>query len=249
MPHAPRIISYETIGSTNEDALTRARQGERGPLWITARRQEAGRGRRGRHWVSERGNLYASLLVSDPSPPEHAPQLSFVAALAAYDAVVQCAPELARRIALKWPNDLLLDGAKFAGILIEAEGAGASLSAVIGMGINCKHHPSDTPYPSTDLAAAGAETSSEALFGVLTSAMSRRLAQWDRGAGFPSIRADWLAHAAGLGGEVTLRAGDRDLAGRFESIDETGRLLLRLAGGGLQAIAGGEILAPAVTEA
>ena len=249
----PRIISYETVGSTNEEALLRARAGEPGPLWITATRQQSGRGRRGRHWVSEPGNLYASLLLADPSSPERAPQLSFVAALAVLDAVAANAPSLARRIALKWPNDLLLDGAKFVGILVEAEAAGPAFAAVIGIGVNCRHHPGDTPYPTTDLAAAGADLSPEALLDTLASAMMLRLAQWDHGFGFPSIRADWLAHAAGIGEDITMRAGDRDLRGRFEAIDETGRLLLRLPDGRVQTIAGGEVISgaalPAAAEA
>ncbi len=244
-----RVISHEAIGSTNEEALACARRGERGPLWITAKRQDSGRGRRGRHWVSEPGNLYASLLLGDPSSPERAPQLSFVAALAACDAVAQCAPSLARRIALKWPNDLLLDGGKFAGILIESEGTGAAFSAVIGIGVNCKRHPGDTPYPTTDLAAGGADVPPEVLFGLLAPAMTRRLAQWDRGLGFASIRADWLAHAGGIGADIAVRAGDRHLSGRFETLDETGRLLLRLSDGRVQAIAGGEVVSPAALAA
>ena len=248
-----RVISYETIGSTNEEALLRARSGERGPLWITAKRQESGRGRRGRHWVSEPGNLYASLLLTDPSSPERAPQLSFVAALAAQDAVATCAPSLVGRVALKWPNDLLLDGAKFVGILVEAESAGPAFAALIGIGVNCRHHPGDTPYRTTDLAAAGAEVSPEMLFDALAPAMMRRLAQWDRGAGFAAIRAGWLAHAAGIGDHITMRAGERDISGRFESIDDTGRLLLRLPDGRVQTIAGGEVISgaalPATAEA
>src|SRR5476649_2929184 len=116
-----RHIAYETLGSTNAEALARARAGERGPLWITAKSQSAGRGRRGITWVSAPGNLYATLLLSEPSPPEHAPQLSFVAALALHDAVADCASALGPMLAVKWPNDLLLNGAKLGGILIEGE--------------------------------------------------------------------------------------------------------------------------------
>src|SRR5215470_17355290 len=124
------LIACESVGSTNVEALARARAGERGPLWITARAQTAGRGRRGRQWVSEPGNLYATLLLVDPAPAERAAELSFVAALATHDAIVACAPALGARLAFKWPNDLLLDGAKVAGILIEAEGTRPLLVAV-----------------------------------------------------------------------------------------------------------------------
>src|SRR5262249_16691285 len=114
------LIACETVGSTNSEALAYARAGERGPLWITARAQTAGRGRRGRSWVSEPGTLFATLLLTDPAQPERAAQLSFVAALALHDAITTVAPTLAPRLALKWPNDVLCDGAKLAGILIEA---------------------------------------------------------------------------------------------------------------------------------
>ena len=138
-----RLIERDTVGSTNTEALALAQAGERGPLWITARRQNAGRGRRGRVWVSEPGNLYASLLLSDPSPPDRAAELSFVAALAVHDAVTSLIARAPARLSLKWPNDLLFDGKKFAGILIEGEGP----AVVIGVGVNCAHHPKDTDVP------------------------------------------------------------------------------------------------------
>src|ERR1700693_4292463 len=103
-----RHITYETLGSTNSEALALARAGERGPIWITARRQSAGRGRRGRGWGSEAGNLYASLLLTNPAPSEKAAELSFVTALAVYDAVVALDKSIAGRLALKWPNDVLI---------------------------------------------------------------------------------------------------------------------------------------------
>lgn len=126
-----RLITHDAIGSTNEEALRLARAGERAPLWITAQRQTAGRGRRGRAWVSEPGNLYASLLLADPSTPDRFPELSFVAALALHDAVTARIPGLAGRVALKWPNDLLIDRNKFAGILVEGEGATVDRKSVV----------------------------------------------------------------------------------------------------------------------
>src|SRR5882672_7612875 len=141
------LIACDTVGSTNAEALRCARAGETGPLWITARAQSAGRGRRGRAWVSEPGNLYATLLLTDPAPPARAAQLSFVAALAVHDAIAQLAPSLAPRLALKWPNDVLCDGRKAAGILIEAEGAHPLIVAV-GIGVNCRHHPEVTEHPA-----------------------------------------------------------------------------------------------------
>src|SRR5262245_59394094 len=116
-----RHIAYDTLGSTNAEALARARAGERGPLWVTAQSQSAGRGRRGSQWASPPGNLYATFLLSEPSPPDQAPQLSFVAALVLHDAVAACAPQLGLALNVKWPNDLLVGQAKVAGILIEGE--------------------------------------------------------------------------------------------------------------------------------
>src|SRR5712691_4974593 len=97
-----RLVSHELLASTNTEALTLARAGERGPLWVTAERQSAGRARRGRTWTSERGNLFASLLLTDPAPAEHWPELSLVAALAVHDAVAEIAMELKPQLAIKW---------------------------------------------------------------------------------------------------------------------------------------------------
>jgi BirA family transcriptional regulator, biotin operon repressor / biotin---[acetyl-CoA-carboxylase] ligase len=231
-----RLVAHEVLGSTNSEALSLARQGERGPLWVTAARQTAGRGRRGRTWISEPGNLYASLLLTDPAPAERWPQLSFVAALAIYDAVVAVAHTFASKLAIKWPNDLLLDGAKFAGVLIEGSDVGAGAVAV-GIGVNCVSHPAETNYPATELAGVSPET----LFRPLSATMVARVMQWDRGQGFPAIRADWLAHAAGRGEEMRVRLPDRELTGRFEALDETGALKLRLADGGVTTIAAGDV--------
>jgi BirA family transcriptional regulator, biotin operon repressor / biotin---[acetyl-CoA-carboxylase] ligase len=236
-----RVIARETIGSTNEEALMLARAGERGPLWISARAQSAGRGRRGRSWTSPPGNLYASLLLTDPSPPERAPELSFVAALAVYDAVAAAAPSLVARLSLKWPNDLLIGEKKFGGILIEAESS-SPCAVVVGIGVNCAHHPGDTPYPATDLTEAGAVVAPSDLLDRVSSAMLARLAQWDRGAGFTQIRADWLARAAGLGQEICLKLADGDRVGRFETLDETGRLVLQLPAGTREAISAGDVV-------
>src|SRR5436190_3052114 len=144
-----RLVAHELLISTNTEALALARAGERGPLWITAERQSAGRGRRGRIWTSERGNLFATLLLTDPAPAENWPELSLVAALAVHDAVAELAEAIKPQLAIKWPNDLLLAGRKFAGILVEAERAEEGAVAV-GIGVNCKSHPDDTDFPATD---------------------------------------------------------------------------------------------------
>lgn len=234
-----RHIAYETLGSTNAEALARSRAGERGPLWITSAIQVTGRGRRGKDWVSPAGNLYSSLLLTDPAPAPVAAQLSFVAALALHDAVAECAPGLGPLLTVKWPNDLLLGGAKIAGILIEAE-SGPPLAAVIGMGVNCASHPPETPYPATDLATAGAVVAPDRLLAALATAMQMRLTQWDRGEGFAAIRAAWLRRAAGLGRDIRVRLPEREFTGNFEGLDEQGRLLVR-GEDGITAVTAGEV--------
>src|SRR5947209_522947 len=235
-----RLNAYDVLDSTNAHALILARAGERGPLWITARRQTAGRGRRGRTWVSQPGNLYATLLLASPGRPQYRPQLSLVAGLAVHDALVEIAPGCKRRLAIKWPNDLLLDESKFAGILIEGEGGKEVV--VIGMGINCASHPAKTDYPATDLASAGIQIAPEMLFPPLSLKMIRRLAQWDGGQGFPTIRSDWIARANGLGEEIRVRLPDRELMGRFEALDDDGALVLRLPDGKAVTVNAGELV-------
>jgi BirA family transcriptional regulator, biotin operon repressor / biotin---[acetyl-CoA-carboxylase] ligase len=234
-----RHIAYETLGSTNAEALALARAGERGPLWLTAASQSAGRGRRGSQWVSPAGNLHTTLLLSEPSPPAQAAQLSFVAALAVHDAVAACAPQLGPLLKVKWPNDLLVGQAKVAGILIEGESEPV-FAVAIGIGVNCAAHPDNTDYPATDLAAAGARVVTDTLFAALSGAMERRLAQWNRGQGFGAIRADWLKRAAGLGEILRVRLPERELSGLFKGLDDNGRLLLE-QGGRISAITAGEV--------
>ena len=234
-----RHIAYEALGSTNAEALALARAGERGPLWITATTQSAGRGRRSNRWVSPPGNLYATLLLIEPSPPPQTPQLSFVAALAVHDAVAARAPQLGPLLKVKWPNDLLVGQAKVAGILIEGE-SDPAFAVAVGIGVNCATHPNDTSYPAIDLAATGALVAPDALFAALSTAMEERLAQWNRGQGFAAVRGDWLMRAAGLGEMLQVRLRERELSGRFEGLDETGRLLLK-QGGDLSTVTAGEV--------
>ena len=233
-----KLIAHETIGSTNTEACRLARAGERSPLWVTAQRQTAGRGRRGNAWISEPGNLFASLLLVG-IPPGRAGELAFVAGLGVYDAIAELAPRIASRLALKWPNDVLLGGAKLAGILIEAE----KDWAVIGIGINCAHHPADTRPPATDLMAAGAALSAENVFAHLTRTLHVRLRQWANGAGFSEVRSDWLIRAAGVGQDIQVRLPSCEITGQFQGLDAAGHLLLRLPDGSVQAVSSGEIFA------
>jgi len=237
-----RHIVYETLGSTNAEALALARAGERGPLWISARSQSAGRGRRASTWTSPAGNLYATLMLTEPSRAESAPQLSFVAALAVHDAIAESAPVLGPALTVKWPNDLLIGSAKVAGILIESENE-PRFTVAIGVGVNCVSHPAGTPYPAIDLAAADVLVTPDSLLGALSAAMNRRLAQWQRGGGFAAIRSDWLKRAAGLGGEIRVRLPEREFTGHFQGLDESGRLLVQQSGKPVEAVTAGEVFA------
>ena len=236
---AARSVILETIDSTNAEALRRARAGEHGPVWIVSQRQSAGRGRRGRTWASPTGNLYATLLLVDPAPAAAAPQLGFVTGLALFDAVTLAASGIASRLALKWPNDLLHSGRKIAGILIEGEGI--PLAAAVGIGVNCRSHPADVEYPATNFGAIGADVEPLVLLDHLAVVMARRIDEWQRGDGFATIRRAWLDRAAGLGEFLRVRLTDRETIGKFENIDDGGKLLLRHGDGSLEAVASGEV--------
>jgi BirA family biotin operon repressor/biotin-[acetyl-CoA-carboxylase] ligase len=222
-----RLATRAETGSTNDDALQAARDGDPGRLWIAAERQTAGRGRQGRPWSSPEGNLYASLLLVDPCAMRDAPQLGFVTGLALHDAVSGLigAREAVR---LKWPNDLLLAGGKLAGILLEAEavGPGRVLAVAIGCGVNIVAGPEGTPYPVAHLTTHAPGATRGALLERFSATMATRLDQWDCGRRFDLIRRDWLARAAGLGEEVRVRLPQAERRGRFAGLDDHGRLRL-----------------------
>lgn len=244
LPPGFRREAHEALPSTNAEALARARAGEPGRLWVTARLQTAGRGRRGRTWTTREGNLAASLLMIDPAPATVAPAISFVAGIALHQAVIDLAgPAVADRLILKWPNDLLLDRRKVAGILVEGERLpDGRFPVVVGVGVNCVSHPEiDGALPATDFAAAGIPLEAEALFGRLAIRMAGEISRWDSGAGFATIRGAWLARAGGLGEPVRVNLPDRVLEGRFEALDGDGRLVLALADGRREAISAGDV--------
>jgi BirA family biotin operon repressor/biotin-[acetyl-CoA-carboxylase] ligase len=212
-------------------ALEAARAGDPGNLWVTAARQSAGKGRRGREWVSETGNLYASLLLIDPAPVPKVGTLPLVAALGAHRALRPFFMANPQALAIKWPNDLLVDGCKICGILLESGIlASGRMAVVIGCGVNCRTHPENALYPATDLAACGIEAGPEDIFPLLAAEMSRVLAEWNGGAGFADLREDWLLAADGKGGRVTVKWQDDEATGLFEDIDHDGYLLLNVGG-------------------
>lgn len=236
-----RRLAFEDVTSTNTLAREAARSGDPGGLWITAKRQLEGRGRRGRAWVSEAGNLYASLLLIDPAPPQQLAKLPFVVALAVRDALGSLLGT-ERDVRVKWPNDVLVGGRKCVGILLESERlANGSSAVVIGCGINVAEAPGDLPYQATALSVEGFRGDIESVFEALASAMDRELALFKRGAGFDAVRERWLAHAVGIGSPCTVRLSDRTLEGTFEALDQDGRLLLALANGERMPISAGDV--------
>ena len=237
-----RLVHFETIDSTNAEAHRQALQGERGPIWFVADRQTLGRGRHGRHWESESGNLFATLLLTLAIEPAVAAQLSFVAALAIFETAGQHIGEGAK-LSLKWPNDVLIEGEKFAGILAETVSLPESgdLAIVIGCGLNITHAPRQTQYPVTCLSRHGSTASRDTVFDALAVAMSKQLAAWSAGEGFDVIRQCWLAQAAGLGGRASIDTGQGVTHGTFVNLAADGALILRLDNGEQRAIYGGEV--------
>jgi len=246
-----RLVSLAATDSTNDDALQAARSGDPGPLWIVAGAQRAGRGRHGRQWSSPEGNLYATLLLTDPCELQHAPQLGFVAGLALHEAVEAATGVGAPRLSLKWPNDLLLDGAKVSGLLLEGHRieAGGPLAIVIGFGVNVAFAPTGTPYPALALQTAKPGLTREDMFRALSATFAHTFSAWRKAARmnttdpFGPIRRLWLERAAGIGREVTLRLPSGEKRGIFEGLDRFGRLQLKTASG-VERIDAGDLYFP-----
>ncbi len=238
-PSGYGLKEFAEIDSTNEEARRMAASGETGPVWIIAERQTAGRGRRGRAWVAPPGNLSATLLLSPGKPAAEIAQLSFVAALAAADMVAGCGAQAK----VKWPNDVLVDGQKIAGILLESSSSGGADPAwlAIGIGVNLKAYPPDTEFPATSLLNLGlpAPKPKDAL-ARLAAAFAKWYDIWQAD-GFAPIRDAWLARAAGLGMRIRARLQNGETQGVFEGIDANGALLLREAQDRLKVIAAGEV--------
>jgi BirA family transcriptional regulator, biotin operon repressor / biotin---[acetyl-CoA-carboxylase] ligase len=235
-----RLHVHDRLGSTNTEALDAFRAGEAGPLWIVARQQEAGRGRRGNTWQSEPGNLTASLLWPvDDAEPARVPTLGFVAGVALAAALKAAGVS---GIHLKWPNDVLASGAKLAGLLLEAETRpGGRRAVVMGFGVNVAATPEGLPYRATCLRQMQYDTRAEDLFVRLTDAVIDAARLWDCGRGFSRIRERWIADAAGIGAPVSVRIGDTLVHGIFETIDEAGRLVVRSEDGTRRTVTAGEV--------
>lgn len=243
MPAAP-ILLLDQTDSTNADARRRADAGETGPLWIVARCQTEGRGRRGRQWESQDGNLFSTLLQLTRKSPAEAAQVTFVAALAIADLLDAWAP--ASLVTIKWPNDVMLAGQKASGVLVESgahETGGLWLA--VGIGVNLAHAPEGTERPATALVHhlrgdVTAPPTVEAAAAKLAEAFAVWMDRWET-LGFQPILDAWRARTGGLDGPAVARLGRETVEGTAEGVAPDGALKLRLADGSLRLISAGDV--------
>ncbi len=239
---APAVV-HDALDSTNAEARRLAEAGEGGPLWIAARTQTAGRGRRGRDWSSPVGNLSATFLTTTALPPAEAARVSFVAALAAHDVAAASVPPSLVRV--KWPNDVEVAGRKVCGILVESGArAAGGLWLAVGIGLNLVHAPQGLERPATTLAAhlaadAPAPTFDAALT-TLARAFARRMRLWEQG-GFAAVADAWTARAAHLNTRCAARLPNETVEGVAEGLEPDGALRLRLDDGSRRRISAGDV--------
>ncbi|MBV9563999.1 MAG: biotin--[acetyl-CoA-carboxylase] ligase [Bradyrhizobium sp.] len=243
-----KLAAFDQVGSTNVEAMARARDGERGPMWFVTSEQTAGRGRRQRAWIAPRGNLAASILETMNVSPAVAATLGFAAGLSEAAALRKVSVEAALRLGpaapdykLKWPNDVLANGRKLVGISLEAEAIGDRLAVIVGIGTNIIAAPEGTPTPAVSLAALGVQIGAEELFAALSDCWVEYLEIWDNGRGFAEIRRLWLERAVGVGQPVAVKSDGATIEGIFETIDAQGCLLLRTKAGRLMPITAGDV--------
>jgi BirA family transcriptional regulator, biotin operon repressor / biotin---[acetyl-CoA-carboxylase] ligase len=231
LPDGWTLVALDTVGSTNDEAAQLADAGAPEGTVVWSREQTGGRGRRGRVWASPVGNLYTSTILRPDCPAQRAAELGFAAALAVADIV-----PAGREVRVKWPNDVLVDGGKIAGILLESAigQTGQVQHVVAGIGVNVGFAPQlpEMRYPGSALGG-----SVEAALEKLTAALAARLAEWRR-EGFETVRAAWLAKAGPLGAEVDVKLGEGLVRGRFAGLDREGALLLDTATGPRKIVSG-----------
>ncbi|NIA67282.1 biotin--[acetyl-CoA-carboxylase] ligase [Pelagibius litoralis] len=246
LPPAYRLVQLEEVDSTSSEAKRRAAEGAEDGTLIWARRQSAAYGRRGRPWDSGEGNLFLSLIVRPDCTLAEAAQLSFLTALALGDAVGSVAPPMIE-VTYKWPNDVLFNARKGAGILLESKGDGhGGLEwLVIGVGANVTSFPPESRFPATSLHFEGCPSSVSAVD--LLEAFSRHMLSWVNrwlDDGFAPGRQAWLNHAHGLSEDIEVRLPQETLSGRFQGLDPQGALQLALPDGSTRSIAAGEVYFP-----
>jgi BirA family biotin operon repressor/biotin-[acetyl-CoA-carboxylase] ligase len=240
-----RLQVLEEISSTNALCLERARDGDPGRLWVRADRQTAARGSRGRSWESGFGNLLASALLRFPKDSTKLHELTFVASLAIRDAIYALQGAQFANVALKWPNDVLLNGRKLSGILLESHILHEHRYVIIGIGLNIAAHPENTLHPATSLSAEGISATPQSLLEHLSAALDTRIEQWLGPEGSARTRQAWLDAATGIGAPVEIRLPDAPdgvpLRGIFRGLDEGGLMLVETENGTLRKISVADI--------
>lgn len=240
---APVLILQET-DSTNAEARRRAEAGEFGPLWIGAKRQTAGRGRRGRVWDTDSDNLAQTLLITLNKTPAEAAQLTFVSALAVYDLVARYVPP--SLVTIKWPNDVLLDGKKVSGILLESGALGAGyLWLAVGIGVNLKVAPQGLERPSSCIADhLSADQTQAPGFEAGANALAETFDHWFniwQTQGFGVVRQAWIDRAPGINGPCIARLSNETIEGIADGIEADGALRLRLPDGAIRIVSAGDV--------
>lgn len=250
-----RLVAFDTIGSTNDEALNAARSGDAGNIWFTALQQTKGRGRRGREWKNPHGNMAASLLVVPACRPEECATLGFVAGVALRRALQDALPQAVTlmgidgadvagggRVALKWPNDVVADGAKLAGILLEAQSLpGGGTAIVVGVGVNVVEAPTDLPYPAISAQTFDESLDAAIIHRILAEHWVDVYALWDNGRGVAAVLDEWRQSATGMGSAVAVNMNGQVLRGIFQSIDDKGQLVVKTDDGDLMPIAAGDV--------
>jgi BirA family biotin operon repressor/biotin-[acetyl-CoA-carboxylase] ligase len=225
------LISLDSVGSTNEEAVRLASEGAPAGTLVWAKSQFRGKGRRDREWISPSGNLYLSLLLRPKLLLAQAPQFSFVAAVAVFDTLCFMLPQTAK-IHMKWPNDILVDGKKIAGILLESSACGDMLDwLVIGVGVNVARSPDKVSFPATCLHESGASYASvEGVLKHFTVSFKQVMEEWSK-EGFVPVRKRWLEFAWCLGEKIEVKTERELFQGSFTGLDETGAMILEIGEG------------------
>ncbi len=229
MPDGFDHQAFLSIDSTNKEAVRQLEKGAKSGLWLTATEQLLGRGRGGREWISKPGNLFSSLIFDTKKSLCHSAQLSFVTSLAVCETVGAFVE--AENVKCKWPNDVLVNGNKISGILLETySGQNTENLMIIGIGINIEHHPEKPLYPTTHINEnSRININAEEVFHVLVEKMAYWLNNWQKN-GFSIIRQEWLNKAKGKGENIIVRLPNEELNGRFVDLDANGALMLDMNG-------------------
>ena len=225
MPEPFMVWHHDRVGSTNDIARGMAKAGAPHATVVHADEQTAGRGTRARTWFSPFGNLYLSVLLRTGQAVHRNTELSFLSALAVADTVEQLLPSKIE-VRLKWPNDVLVNGSKISGVLLEQ----VADAIIIGIGLNISQAPTNTVYKTTTIVANGGTASVSAARGILLQSLGSHLATW-QDAGFPPIRDQWLSRSHAVGTTLQVNQHGETISGAFGGLDDGGALLLDTASG------------------